>query len=43
VPIALKHVDVEKANPAVANSHGLGRPVIDVFSLEEIFLEFLLG
>lgn len=40
VPIALQDVNVEKANPAVANAHGLGRPVIDVFSVEEVLLEF---
>ena len=40
VPIALQDVDVEKANPAVADAHGLGRPVIDVFPVEEILLEF---
>jgi hypothetical protein len=40
VPIALQDVDVEKANPAVADAHGLGRPVIDVFPVEEVLLEF---
>ena len=40
VPIALQDVDVEKANPAVADAQGLGRPVINVFSVEEILLEF---
>ena len=43
MPIALEDVYVEEAYPAVADPHGLGGPVIDVFSLQEIFLEFLLG
>jgi len=43
VPVALQDVDVEKADAAVADAHGLGRPVIDVFALEEVLLEFLLG
>jgi hypothetical protein len=39
VPIALQDIDVIKANAAVADAHGLGRPVIDVFALEEVLLE----
>jgi hypothetical protein len=30
----------EKANAAVADAHGLGGPVVDVFALEEILLGF---
>ena len=41
VPVARQDIDVEKANAAVADAHGLGRPVIDVFTLEEVLLEFL--
>jgi hypothetical protein len=43
VPVALEDVFVEEANPAIADAHGIGRPVINVFALEEIVLEFLLG
>jgi hypothetical protein len=43
VPIALQDVDIEEADAAVADAHGLGRPVIDVFSLEEVLLEFRFG
>ena len=43
VPVAFQDVDVEKADAAVADAHGLGRPAIDVFALQKIFLEFLLG
>ena len=34
-----ENVDVEEANPAVTDAHGLGRPAVDVFSVEEVFLE----
>jgi len=43
VPIALEDVFVEEANPAIADAHGIGGPVINVLSVEEIVLEFLLG
>jgi hypothetical protein len=42
VPIALKDFLVEEAYAAIADAHGLGGPVIDVFALEEVVLEFLL-
>jgi len=43
VPIALEDVFEKEANPAIADPHGIGGPVIDVLSVEEIFLEFLLS
>ena len=43
VPVSLEDVFVEEANPAIADPHGIGRPVINVFALEEIVLELLLG
>lgn len=43
VPVSLEDVFVEEANSAIADPHGIGRPVINVFPLEEIVLEFLLG
>ena len=42
-PVAVEDFLVEEAYPAVTDPHGLGRPVIDVFALQKIFLEFLLG
>jgi hypothetical protein len=43
VPIALEDVFVEEANAAIADTHGIGGPVIDVLPVEEIVLEFLFG
>ena len=40
VPIAGQNVDVEKANAAVADAHGLGRPAVDVFPMQEVLLQF---
>ncbi len=38
MPIALKDVNVEKANPAVVDAHGLGGPAINIFTL--LFVPF---
>jgi hypothetical protein len=43
VPVALEDVFVEEAYAAIADAHSIGGPVIHVFSVEEIVLEFLLG
>ena len=43
VPVSLKDVFVEEAYAAIADAHGIGGPVINVLSVEEIVLEFLLG
>ena len=43
VPVARQHVDVEKTNAAVADAHRLGRPAVDVFAMEEVFLELDFG
>ncbi len=43
VPIALEDVFIAEAYAAIADAHGIGRPVIDVFAVEEVVLEFLLG
>jgi hypothetical protein len=43
MPVSLEDVLVEEANPAIADPHGIGGPVIDVLSVEEIVLKFLLG
>jgi len=42
VPVALEDVFVEEAYAAIADPHSIGRPVINVLSVEEIVLEFLL-
>jgi hypothetical protein len=43
VPVTLEDVFEEEANAAIADAHGIGGPVIDVLSVEEIILKFLLG
>jgi hypothetical protein len=43
VPVALEDVFVEEANAAIADTHGIGGPMINVLPVEEIVLEFLLG
>jgi hypothetical protein len=43
VPVALEDVLVEEAYPAIADPHGIGRPVISVFPVEEIVLKLLLA
>ena len=43
VPVSLEDVLEEEANAAIADAHGIGGPVINVFALEKIVLEFLLG
>jgi len=41
-PVAVEDFLVEEAYPAVTDPHGLGGPVIDVFAVEKVVLEFLL-
>jgi len=41
-PIAIEDFLVEETNSAITDAHGFGGPVIDVFALQEILLEFLL-
>ena len=43
MPIAGEHVDVEEANTAVADTHGFGRPAVDVFAMEKVLLQFGFG
>jgi len=43
VPVSLEDVFEEEADAAIADAHGIGRPVIDVLSVEEIVLELLFG
>jgi hypothetical protein len=41
VPVSLEDVFVEEAYAAIADTHGIGGPVINVLPVEEIVLEFL--
>jgi hypothetical protein len=43
VPVSLEDVFEEEADAAIADPHGIGGPVIDVLSVEEIVLKFLFG
>jgi len=43
VPVSLEDVFVEEAYPAIADTHGVGGPVMNVLPVEEIVLEFLLA
>jgi hypothetical protein len=43
VPVALEDMLVEEAYPAIANTHGIRRPVVSVFAAEEIFLKLFFG
>ena len=43
VPVSLEDMFVEEAYPAIADPHGIGGPVINVFPVEEIVLELLLS
>ena len=43
MPVSLEDVFEEEANAAIADAHGIGRPVINVLAVKEIVLEFLLG
>jgi hypothetical protein len=43
MPVALEDMLVEEAYPAIADPHGIGRPVISVFAVEEIILELFFG
>jgi hypothetical protein len=43
VPVALEDMLVEEAYPAIADPHGIGRPVVSVFTVEEIVLKLFFG
>jgi len=43
VPVAFEHIDEEEFDAAIANTHRGGRPCVDVFSVQEVVLEFLFG
>jgi hypothetical protein len=43
VPVALEDMLVEEAYAAIADPHGIGRPVVRVFAVEEIFLKLFFG
>jgi len=41
VPVALEDVLIEKADAAVADTHGRGGEAVDIFPVQEVVLEFL--
>ncbi len=41
-PFAPQHFGEEKTQTAVADAHGGGCPVVDIFPVEEVILQFLL-
>ena len=43
VPIALENVLVEESKGTVADTHGGGGKAIDIFSVQEVGLEFRFG
>lgn len=42
MPVVLKDICVEETDAAIADAHGVGSPLVDVFAMEEIVLKFLL-
>jgi hypothetical protein len=43
LPIAFQNMEVEEADAAVADAHGGGREVIDVFAMQNVVLELGFG
>lgn len=43
MPVVLQDIGVIKPDAAVTDAHGLGRPMIDIFSMEEVVLQFLFA
>jgi hypothetical protein len=43
VPVSLEDMLIEESYSAIADAHGIGWPLINVLSVEEIVLEFLLS
>ena len=43
VPVAHEDVPVEEADAAIADAHGLGGPLGDVLSMDEVILKLVLG
>jgi len=42
MPLTFEHVNKKEFDAAVADTHGGGRPFINVFAMQEIILQFLL-
>ena len=40
MPVALEDMLVEKPDATVADAHGVGGEVVDMFSVQEVFLKF---
>ena len=43
LPVTLQDVLEEESDGAVADAHGVWRESIDVFSMQEVLLELVLG
>jgi len=43
MPVALQDMNEEAADSAVADAHGVRRPVIDVLAVQEVILELALA
>ena len=41
VPVTLENIFIEEADAAVADAHGIRRPLVDILSMKEIGLEAL--
>jgi hypothetical protein len=40
MPVALEDMLIEKPDATVADTHGVGGEVIDIFSVQEVLLKF---
>ena len=43
MPVVLQDVGEEEPDAAVTDAHGFWRPVIDIFSMEEVILQFFFA
>jgi hypothetical protein len=43
VPVALEDMFIKKAYSAIADSHGIGGPLVNIFPLKEIVLKLLFS
>lgn len=43
MPVVLQDIGVKEPDAAVTDAHGLGRPKIDIFSMEEVILQFVFA
>ncbi len=43
MPVVLQDIGVKESDAAVTDAHGLGRPKVDIFSMEEVTLQFVFA